>query len=202
MLASGSYDNTIILWDVFTGNIIRTFKGHTDLIFSVSFSPDGTMLASGSGDKTINLWDVATGNIIKTLKGHTDWVNSVIFSPEGSTLASGSSDGTIRLWRITTSPNSVESSSINCNKAEIINIIPNPAQEHTKIVYFVSKPAYVSLSILDIFGREVIPIMHNTYKESGFHSFELNTTNLSAGIYFCQLIAEGQRHKKTMIITK
>jgi serine/threonine protein kinase len=79
---------------------VRTLKGHTDWVNSVSFSPDGSLLASGSLDKTIKLWRVADGSLVRTLTGHTDAVTSVSFSPDGSLLASGSLDKTIKLWRV------------------------------------------------------------------------------------------------------
>jgi WD40 repeat protein len=60
ILASGSTDTTIKLWDVATGREIRTLQGHTDSVRSVAFSPDGKILASGSDDNTIKLWDVET----------------------------------------------------------------------------------------------------------------------------------------------
>jgi WD40 repeat protein len=77
-----------------------TLKGHTDLVRSVAYSPDGMTLASGSQDKTIKLWDVKAGKQQATLKGHTDWVYSVAYSPDGKTLASGSWDKTIKLWDV------------------------------------------------------------------------------------------------------
>ncbi|WP_084763412.1 NACHT and WD repeat domain-containing protein, partial [[Scytonema hofmanni] UTEX B 1581] len=77
-------------------------QGHSELVISVAFSPDGKTLASGSADKTIKLWDVATGKISQTLTGHSKWVNSVAFSPDGKTLASGSADKTIKLWDVAT----------------------------------------------------------------------------------------------------
>jgi WD40 repeat protein len=70
LLASGSYDNTIKLWDLNTGKLRQTLEGHSNLIQSVAFSPDGRLLASGSRDKTIKLWDPTTGELWQTLEGH------------------------------------------------------------------------------------------------------------------------------------
>ncbi|WP_017652978.1 hypothetical protein [Fortiea contorta] len=101
-LVSGSYDNTIKLWDVATGKPLKTLSGHKDTIISVSFSPSGRQLASGSRDNTIKLWDVTRGKLLKTLYGHSDAVYSVSFSPDGRQLVSGSRDKTIKLWDVAT----------------------------------------------------------------------------------------------------
>jgi WD40 repeat protein len=100
VLASGSGDKSIKLWNLETGSEIGTLQGHDDLVYSVSFSPDGKVLASGSGDKSIKLWNLETGEEIRTLQGHDDLVYSVSFSPDGKVLASGSGDKSIKLWNL------------------------------------------------------------------------------------------------------
>lgn len=102
ILASGSFDSTIILWDTKTGDEIKKLSGHRNRVYSISFSPDDKMLASGSHDSTIILWDVTTGDKIKTLSGHSAPVSSVAFSPDGQILASGSIDKTVILWDVVT----------------------------------------------------------------------------------------------------
>ncbi|KAJ5675395.1 NACHT and WD40 domain protein [Penicillium macrosclerotiorum] len=98
LLASGSRDKTVRLWDPVTGALTQTLEGHSDSVQSVAFSPDGQLLASGSDDKTVRLWDPVTGALTQTLEGHSSSVQSVAFSPDGRLLASGSFDQTVRLW--------------------------------------------------------------------------------------------------------
>ena len=97
-LASGSEDNTVIIWDANSGEKLKTLKGHSDIVKSVSWSPDGKYLASGSVDKTVIIWDAKSGQILKTLKGHSYLVYSVSWSPDGKYLASGSDDKTVIIW--------------------------------------------------------------------------------------------------------
>ena len=102
LLATGSADKTVKLWDTTTRKEIKTLSGHTDWVYAVSFSPNGKLLATGSRDNTVKLWDTTTDKEIKTLTGHTDAVLAVSFSPDGKRLATGSRDKTVKLWDTST----------------------------------------------------------------------------------------------------
>ncbi|MDF5716402.1 MAG: serine/threonine protein kinase [Rhizonema sp. NSF051] len=99
ILATGSEDNTIKLWQVNTGKIIDTLPGHSWSVVALAFSTDGEMLLSGSWDKTVKLWRVHTKKEIVTLSGHVDSVSAVAISPDAQLIASGSRDKTIKLWQ-------------------------------------------------------------------------------------------------------
>jgi WD40 repeat protein len=102
LLASGSADQTIKLWDVVTGKERRTLTGHTDRVSGIAFSPTGKRLASSSGDGTVRLWDMATGDELLKLVGHQGPVTSVTFNTDDRHIASGSEDKTVRVWDMTT----------------------------------------------------------------------------------------------------
>jgi WD40 repeat protein len=116
-LASSSFDATVKLWEVATGQLLRTFKGPDkkpedkkpedkkpeDWVFAVTYSPKGRTLASASRDNTVKLWSIETGKELFTLKqGSGRWgkteVYSVAYSPDGEVLAAANKDGIIKLW--------------------------------------------------------------------------------------------------------
>src|SRR6266576_4641246 len=100
-IVSGSYDDTIRLWDAETGEALRAPLEGQDRVTSVSFSPDGKYIVSGSDDKTIRLWDAETGESLRAPLGkHQGGVMSVAFSPDGKHIVSGSYDNTIQLWDV------------------------------------------------------------------------------------------------------
>ncbi|AFY85043.1 WD40 repeat domain-containing protein [Oscillatoria acuminata] len=101
-LISGSNDKTVKIWEVSTGNLIKTGIGHTGSAIALAISPNGELFASGSGDNTIKLWELKTGKLRFTLRGHTGWVNAVAFHPKGNMLVSGGADKTIALWNLDT----------------------------------------------------------------------------------------------------
>lgn len=72
---------------------------HSNIINSVSISPDGTKIAAGAFE-VIRMWDSQTGKELAVFKGHLANVYSVSFNPDGRLIASGSSDNTVRLWNL------------------------------------------------------------------------------------------------------
>src|SRR5258706_281875 len=99
-VVTGSYDNTIRIWDAESGAVIgEPLTGHTSLVLSVAYSPDGRHIISGSYDSTIRIWDAKSGAAVgNPLTGHTSLVSSVAYSPDGRHIISGSFDSTIRIW--------------------------------------------------------------------------------------------------------
>ncbi|NTV06956.1 MAG: WD40 repeat domain-containing protein, partial [Chlorobiaceae bacterium] len=69
-LVSGSFDETVMLWDVESGQSLLTMKGHDTWVECIDFSRDGKLLASGSTDSTVRIWDAATGQCLHVCKGH------------------------------------------------------------------------------------------------------------------------------------
>lgn len=119
-LASGGKDNVIKIWDLATGNILRTLYGHTTNVNALAISPDGKLLASGSGDindqrdlgaftqggvvggdadNTVRIWSVQTGQQLQVLRGSELPVGAVAFSSDGRTLTSVSGDA-IKVWDV------------------------------------------------------------------------------------------------------
>jgi len=102
-LASASWDKTIKLWEVSSGEIWQTWQGHQDLVLSIAFSPNGLLLASGSADNQIKLWEVSTGKELLTFKEEESWIGTLAFSPNGQILATEGANNTIKLWELSSS---------------------------------------------------------------------------------------------------
>jgi WD40 repeat protein len=102
LLASGSDDHTIILWDVATRKPIgEPLHLHSSPVYAIAFSPNGKLLASAGADHMVTLWDVATRQPVgASLKGHWDELYTVAFSPDGKTVAAGGADENITLWDV------------------------------------------------------------------------------------------------------
>ncbi|MFE2971425.1 trypsin-like peptidase domain-containing protein [Streptomyces sp. NPDC059340] len=97
---SDSAKSTVQLWDVREKRRTATLTGHTGLVQSLAFSPDGDTLATGASDSTTRLWDVRRHRSLATLTGHNGTVFALAFSPDGRTLASGGQDRSVWLWDV------------------------------------------------------------------------------------------------------
>lgn len=94
IVISGSLDNTIKLWDMTTGNCIRTLFGHVEGVWSLAY--DTLRIVSGSHDKTIRVWDLGSGKCMHALEGHNGPVTAVALGD--TKIISTSDDGDIRIW--------------------------------------------------------------------------------------------------------
>jgi WD40 repeat protein len=99
-LVSGSFDQSIKLWNVSNRNLIHELKDHHKGVFALAVSADGQTLASGSWDETIKLWNIATGQLLSNLEGHRASVRALAASPDNQLLISGSFDNTVRIWQL------------------------------------------------------------------------------------------------------
>jgi WD40 repeat protein len=97
LLASAGWDETVRVWDVASGQLLRTIRGHTNRVHGVDFSPDGCWLSTASADQTLKLWAVAGGEEFRAFPGHTALVEALAFSPDGRRLATASG-AEVKVW--------------------------------------------------------------------------------------------------------
>jgi eukaryotic-like serine/threonine-protein kinase len=102
MIASGSLDKTVQIWNAFNSEVITNYGLHADQVNTVAWSPDGKLIASGSNDKQVQIWHPLTGEQIRFYSNHQDVVSSVAWSPNGQYIASGSFDKTVQVWNAST----------------------------------------------------------------------------------------------------
>ncbi len=99
-LLTGDSTGMVTVWDASTGNEIRALTGHSDKVYDVAFSPDGSAILSAAGnlDKTARLWDAFTGEAMRIFRGHANAVNAAVFSSDQTRLLTASDDATARMW--------------------------------------------------------------------------------------------------------
>lgn len=105
LVATGSGDKTVRIWDILTELPKYSLRGHTDWVQAVAWSPDGKKVATGSKDAQIRVWNPMTGEKIpkKPFRGHSKWITGIAWepfhkNPACTRFASCSKDGTIRIW--------------------------------------------------------------------------------------------------------
>jgi hypothetical protein len=97
-IVSGSWDQTVKVWDAQSGALLRSLGGHTGPVHAVAVSPDERFIISGSWDQTVKVWDAQSGALLRSLGGHTGPVLAVAVSSDGRFLVSGLGDGTVKVW--------------------------------------------------------------------------------------------------------
>jgi WD40 repeat protein len=102
ILATGSVDGTVKLWDAKRGEELATLKGHKSWVNCVAFTPDGQTLATGSSDGTVRLWNVVKREDRAVLKVDKGEVRSVAFGGNGKLLAAGTRYGVVHVWDVAT----------------------------------------------------------------------------------------------------
>jgi WD40 repeat protein len=95
---SGSYDETVKIWDLESGAEVRTLSGHEAGVWSLAVTVDGRYALSGSIDNSVKVWDLETGAEIRTLSGHDGGVWSLAVTVDGRFALSGSYDKTVKVW--------------------------------------------------------------------------------------------------------
>ena len=102
LAVSGSWDNTLIVWDLNTGILLHRLEGHSDSVTSVVITSDGRRAVSGSEDKTLIVWDLHTGKSLRQFAGHTEGVKSLSVTPDCRLAVSVSHDQTLIVWNLDT----------------------------------------------------------------------------------------------------
>lgn len=100
LLASGSADKTVRLWDAGGGQALYVLKGHAAAVTAVAVSPDGALVASASLDRTVKLWDASGGREAASLPKESSGFLAVAFSPDGRLLAAAMQDGRVKLFEM------------------------------------------------------------------------------------------------------
>jgi len=96
----GMTDSTVKIWNIESGECLRTLKGHSSSVETVVLSDDGRNLLSGSDDKTLKLWDVESGKCTGNFQGHNLSVTGADINPDFTRIVSSSQDRTVRIWNI------------------------------------------------------------------------------------------------------
>jgi WD40 repeat protein len=137
LLATGggapTEDGEIKVLEVPSGKVVADIKnGHSDTVFGVAFSPDGTKLATGAADKFVKVFEMPSGKFLKSFEGHTHHVLDVGWKGDGKLLASASADNSIKVW--------------NYETGEQTRTIPGHGKQVTRLLFKGATPELITVS--------------------------------------------------------
>jgi WD40 repeat protein len=92
--------NALKVWNLATGQEVRSLDGHDGLMFCIAITPDGRFAVTGCDDKTLKVWELATGKEVQSIEENPYDIYCVGITPDGHLAVSGSSDGTLQLWEL------------------------------------------------------------------------------------------------------
>jgi WD40 repeat protein len=137
LLAAGggepSRSGEVKLWELGKGMLVRSLDTlHSDTVFGVRFSPDGSRLASGAADKFVKVTRVTDGKELKSFEGHTHHVLAVDWKSDGKQLISGGGDNVVKLW--------------DFDSGEQLKTLPAAGKQVTAVRWIPGKPSIAGAS--------------------------------------------------------
>ncbi|MFC7643196.1 WD40 repeat domain-containing protein [Streptosporangium lutulentum] len=102
LLATGSADGDVRIWDTATGECSHVLSVHPQGVWPLLFNEGGTLLAAGSADGTLRVWEAASGTLRCELTGHTSPIYTAVFGSDGTSLITGDASANVRVWDVTT----------------------------------------------------------------------------------------------------
>lgn len=190
ILASGSDDLSIRMWDISTQKCLRVLKKHTFHVTTLQFNSKGNVLVSGSADETIVVWDLAQGRSLRTLAAHSDPVSSISLSPDDSIIASASHDGLMRLFDTETGQclktlvyNSTSHGTATASTSDVVNFPISNVLFSPNGKYVLSSSLDGKIRLWDYMGNRVVKTylgpegtaINKTYNSGS--CFVINTPN-------------------------
>ena len=222
LLASGSQNSQVRLWDASTGIHLHTFqKRQEDMndrnkTLQLVFSPNNKILACGNEDTTVQVWDVTTSDSLAVFEAHIGETTALAFSPDSSTLATASEDGTVRLWDIKTRkplpmqinghPSGVYTTAFSQDSSTLASIATNMTPTFWDLTTL-QKPNLNSTSKFKIEGRKIGEGWSSFYAFSpdgstlaSIHRHQVRLTDVQTGqelkTYNCALRGSSSLAKK------
>lgn len=182
LMATGSRDSTVKLWNPATGELLKTFSGHASSVYSLAFAADGKRLASLSYDKTIKLWDVERGQLIKSFPGHelNMYTGSVAFDRAGKLLERGGAGKSVKIWD---AENGQEIFSLDGFASEIKTVAFSP-DEKTVAATISHQHYYKIVSLYSLETREQLKSFQENSEDDIYGAFSPDGKLLALDRYY------------------